>query len=96
MTQPAPGRTSADPWVEAWLSLPRFTRYLNEAGDDRDRALDLSEWNLRLGAALMRDIAHVEVVVHNAFGNTMRTRRVLDMRCLGTPGHFPARVSPST
>lgn len=48
-------------------------RYLNEAGGDRDRALDLYEWNLRLGAALMRDIAHVEVAVRNAYDNTMRT-----------------------
>ncbi len=62
MIQPTPGCASRGPWVEAWLSSPRFARYLNEAGGDRDRALDLHESNLRPGAA-----------VRNAYGNAMRT-----------------------
>jgi hypothetical protein len=68
----AAGAVSAGVWVEDWLSAPRFARYLAEAGGDRDRALALYEWNLRLGAALVRDIAHVEVAVRNAYDHTMR------------------------
>jgi hypothetical protein len=33
---------------------------------------DLYEWNLRLGAALMRDIAHIEIAVRNAYDRAMR------------------------
>lgn len=71
MTQPTPGSPSAGPWVEVWLSSPRFARYVNEAGGNWGQALDLYEWNLRLGAALMRDIAHVEVAIRNAYDSTM-------------------------
>ncbi len=73
MTEPAPDHTVLGEWVEAWLSTPRFGRYLSEAGGDRDRALAMYEWNLRLGAALMRDIAHVEVAVRNAYDEVMTT-----------------------
>lgn len=38
-------------------------------------ALALYEWNLRLGAALMRDIAHVEVAVRNAYDEAITTHR---------------------
>ncbi|MDR1998612.1 MAG: hypothetical protein LBQ06_01535, partial [Frankiaceae bacterium] len=70
-TPVAPGQ-AAGGWVEDWLSAPRFARYLSEAGGDRARALAIYEWNLRLGAALMRDVAHVEVAVRNAYDRTMR------------------------
>lgn len=73
MNQPTPGCDPGGPWVEDWLSPQRFARYLDETGGDRGRALDLYEWNLRLGAALMRDIAHVEVAVRNAYDTAMRT-----------------------
>lgn len=73
MTEPAPDHTAAGAWVEAWLSTPRFARYLNESSGDRVRALALYEWNLRLGAALMRDIAHVEVAVRNAYDEAITT-----------------------
>ena len=33
---------------------------------------DLYEWNLRLRAALMRDIAHIEIAVRNAYDRAMR------------------------
>lgn len=58
-------------WVEDWLSKPRFERFLLEANRDRQQALALYEWNLQLGAAVMRDIAHVEVAVRNAYDDTM-------------------------
>ena len=66
------GRGNAGAWVETWLSEPRFARYLAEAVGDRERALELYEWNLRLGAAVMRDIAHIEVAVRNVYDRTMR------------------------
>lgn len=59
-------------WIEAWLSETRFARYLAEASGDRGRALDLYEWNLRIGAALMRDIAHIEVAIRNAYDQAMQ------------------------
>lgn len=74
MTEPAPDHQAAAAWVETWLSTPRFARYLREAGNDHQRALALYEWNLQLGAALMRDIAHVEVAVRNAYDSVMTAR----------------------
>lgn len=70
---PASGSDSTGVWIETWLSTARFARYLDEVGGDRSRALSLYEWNLRLGAALMRDIAHVEVAVRNAYDHVMNT-----------------------
>lgn len=54
-------------WVEQWLSAPRFQTYLVEAGGDRQRALDLYEWNTAMAAAILHDLAHVEVAVRNAY-----------------------------
>ena len=70
----ADAEVEAGAWVDDWLSGPRFARYLTEAGGNRGRALGLYEWNLRLGTALMRDIAHVEVAVRNAYDRTMQQR----------------------
>ncbi|GAA2183630.1 Abi family protein [Brooklawnia cerclae] len=70
----ASGEVAAGVWVEEWLSARRFARYLTETDGDRTRALTLYEWNLKLGAALMRDIAHVEVAVRNAYDRTMQQR----------------------
>ncbi len=61
-------------WLEQWLSEPRFARYLAESGGDRRLALELYEWNLRLGAALMRDVAHLEVALRNCYDQTMCQR----------------------
>lgn len=69
-SEPAPEHNN-DAWVEAWLSTPRFERYLYEVCRDRQRALELYEWNLQFGAAFMRDVAHVEVAVCNAYDSTM-------------------------
>ena len=73
MTEPAPDRQMPASWIETWLSTPRLARYLREAGGDHQRALAVYEWNLQLGAALMRDIAHVEVAVRNAYDSVMST-----------------------
>jgi hypothetical protein len=42
------------PWVESWLSRPRFAVYL-AAVADRRVALDLYEWNAALSAGFLRD-----------------------------------------
>jgi hypothetical protein len=56
------------------MSAPRFARYLTETGGDRDRALSWYEWNIRLGNALMRDIAHFEVALRNAYDQALIAR----------------------
>lgn len=38
------------------------------------RALSLYEWNIDLGRVLMRDIAHFEVALRNAYDRVMRDR----------------------
>jgi len=62
------------PWVEDWLSVPRFGRYLSECGGNRQRALEMYEWNLQLGHALLRDVAHFEVALRNAYDREMCSR----------------------
>ncbi|MFJ6217016.1 hypothetical protein ACIQGZ_27345 [Streptomyces sp. NPDC092296] len=59
--------SSAGPWVESWLSAPRFRSYLTAAGGDRDRALALYEWNSELSAALLHDLGHFEIALRNAY-----------------------------
>ncbi len=55
------------PWIEAWLSVPRFGVYLEAAGGDRQLALVLYEWNALVSAAFQRDLAHLEVALRNAY-----------------------------
>jgi hypothetical protein len=55
------------PWLERWLSAPRLERYLQATGGDRERALRLYDWNGRISAAVLRDLAHFEVAVRNAY-----------------------------
>jgi len=62
------------PWVEQWLSAPRFGRYLTACSGDRERALATYEWNLALGQAMMRDIAHFEVALRNAYDAVITER----------------------
>ena len=72
--QPAPGVPSAGDWVERWLSVPRFSVYLAAADSDRGRALALYEWNTQLSAALLHDLAHVEVGLRNAYDRARSDR----------------------
>ena len=75
MTTPTPSLfPPAGPWVEAWLSGPRFAVYLAATGADRDRALALYEWNAQLSSALMHDLAHVEVGLRNAYDVALSAR----------------------
>ncbi|HUH68460.1 MAG TPA: hypothetical protein VLZ05_06005 [Mycobacterium sp.] len=55
------------PWVETWLSPPRFGVYLAAAAGDRQLALDLYEWNAVVSSAFHHDLAHLEVALRNAY-----------------------------
>jgi len=66
---------SPGPWVEQWLSAPRFQTYLTEVGGDRRRALDLYEWNTAMSAAVLHDLAQVEVAVRNAYNDALVARQ---------------------
>lgn len=57
----------SDAWIDAWLGSPRFRKYVDSCAGDRARALALYEWNVTLGQALMRDIAHFEIALRNAY-----------------------------
>jgi hypothetical protein len=75
MTAPTPpARPPAGDWVEAWLSRPRFSVYLAAADSDRTRALALYEWNAQISAALLHDLAHLEVGLRNAYDAALSAR----------------------
>ena len=57
----------SDAWIDAWLGSPRFQKYVDSCEGDRSRALALYEWNVTLAQALMRDIAHFEIALRNAY-----------------------------
>jgi hypothetical protein len=59
------------PWVESWLSKPRLTKYLAASAGHPQRALELYEWNSQVSAALMRDLAHIEVALRNAYAEAI-------------------------
>lgn len=62
---------SYGPWVERWLSPPRFAVYRSATAGDDARALALYEWNAALSAALLRDLGHVEVGLRNAYDRAL-------------------------
>lgn len=66
MTAAKPTPPADGPWVEGWLSPERFGTYLTASGGDRLRALALYEWNARVSAALLHDLAHLEVGLRNS------------------------------
>lgn len=61
-------------WAERWLSQSRFSSYLELCNDDVNKALELHEWNLLLGRALMGDIAHFELALRNAYDRVLTER----------------------
>lgn len=65
----------AGPWVIRWLSPPRHAVYLTAAGGDAERALALYDWNAQLSAALLRDLAHLEVALRNAYDRALSAWR---------------------
>jgi hypothetical protein len=58
-------------WVEAWLGAPRFARYVHAAGEDRALALRLYEWNGQTSAAVLHDLAHLEIGLRNAYDRAL-------------------------
>lgn len=58
-------------WLERWLSPARLQRYLDAAGQDRGRALALYDWNARVSAAVLMDLAHLEVALRNAYDRAL-------------------------
>jgi hypothetical protein len=71
MSQSGDGTVALGRWVERWLSSPRFARYLAAAGGDRQLALDLYEWNAAVSAAVLHDLAHLEVGLRNAYDRAL-------------------------
>lgn len=61
-------------WAEQWLSTTRFSTYLDACDGDAEKALELHEWNLALGRALMGDIAHLELALRNAYDRVLTER----------------------
>ena len=59
-------------WAERWLSAERLVPYLADCGGDIKQALSLYEWNISLGQVLMRNIAHFEVALRNAYDCALR------------------------
>lgn len=53
--------------IEAWLSAPRYKRYLEIAENDDKLALDLYVWNIGLAQAVLRDVSFFEVALRNAY-----------------------------
>jgi hypothetical protein len=66
------------PWLERWLSAPRLERYLLAAANDRERALSLYDWNARISAAVLRDVAHLEVGLRNAYDEALSATSAAD------------------
>jgi hypothetical protein len=64
---------TSGPWVEQWLSVPRFARYLDTAAGDRGLALELYEWNAVVSAAVLRDLGHLEIGLRNAYDRALST-----------------------
>lgn len=71
---PSPRPPQAGPWVERWLSQPRHAVYLTASQGDPQLALELYEWNAEISAALLRDLAHVEVGLRNAYDRALSGR----------------------
>ena len=67
MTTGAPTPPPDGPWIDAWLSTARLSRYVVCANGDRGRAIALYEWNAQVSAAFQRDLAHLEVALRNAY-----------------------------
>lgn len=59
--------------IEAWLSAPRYKRYLEIAKDDDKLALDLYLWNIGLAQAVLRDVSFFEVALRNAYDKAIST-----------------------
>jgi len=59
-------------WIEEWLSVERFATYLHAARGSRELALKLYEWNTRINAELLHDLAHLEVGLRNHYDKVLK------------------------
>jgi len=62
------------PWVERWLSTPRFAVYVRTCNGDRTRAIMLYQWNAATSQAFGGDLGHLEVALRNAYDTAITTR----------------------
>lgn len=53
------------------ISAPRFATYLQAMGNDRERALEMYEWNLDLSAALIVPLQVCEVAMRNGIAEAI-------------------------
>jgi hypothetical protein len=60
--------------IESRLSAARMTPYLSAVGRDRDGALDLYLWNLKISGAFYVDLSTTEVVLRNAIDGALQSR----------------------
>ncbi|RKR76583.1 Abi-like protein [Frondihabitans australicus] len=84
-------------WFDAWVSGPRFARYLEAANGDRHRARRLYDWNTELSSAFLHDFAHLEVGLRNSFDRALTRGAVADDDHWTRPSSlvrlFPSAVS---
>ncbi|MDR1998637.1 MAG: hypothetical protein LBQ06_01670, partial [Frankiaceae bacterium] len=72
---PQPEQTSApilsEASARAWLSSPRYERYLAAADGNHDTAVALYLWNSRVAAAGVTDLGHLEIAFRNAYDRAL-------------------------
>lgn len=71
-SQSTEGSMTTRAWAQRWLSAERLAPYLAACDGDPERAIELYEWNIGLGQAILRDISHLEVALRNACDRAMR------------------------
>jgi hypothetical protein len=57
--------------TDAWISAERFAPFLEHAGRDRARALDLYLWHARMAGASLATLHHFEVALRNAIDHQL-------------------------
>ena len=79
--------------MESWLSRPRFGVYLAAVGTDRRLALALYEWNAAVSAVFLRDLAHLEVALRNAYDSAVVANTAIGLTHWTTDPYrlFPVR-----
>ena len=71
-------------WYEALHSPSRLVNYLAAAGNDRDNAIALYEWNASVSAAFWEEFSYFEVALRNALDSRMSAGHA----ALGRSGHW--------
>lgn len=69
------GQPVSHPGLEEALSLERFSRYLEWAGGDRERAIDLYSLNTRVSESLYTPLQMLEVALRNRIHAVMTEAR---------------------